>query len=110
MSVKTWFVNLWTNTKGALSNFFSGPGGKVVREALGTVVQQAGAIGISMLLDIAKGKVSALNTSNLSNDAKRIQVLDYLKGYALDQGINVGESTLRYVLETAVSAVKGDQL
>ena len=107
MSVRSWFVKTWTNAKGAIALFFEGPGGLVIRQALGTVIDQAGAIGVSMLLDVAKQRVTMLNPSSMTNDAKRIQALDFLKGYALKQGIQTSDSLLRYVLETAVRAVKG---
>ena len=109
MKVSTWFVNLWTRSTTAVANFFEGPGGMVVRRALSTVIEQAGGVGISLLLAVAKQKVTALNLTTMTNDSKRLQALDYLKGYALDQGFTAGESTLRYVLETAVVAVKGEQ-
>jgi hypothetical protein len=106
VTIKEWFVNLWTNAKGAVSKFFEGPGGKIVRDALSNTIKQAGAIGMSMLLDAARGKVSQLNDTQLSNDSKRLQALDYLKGYAIQQGLLVGESVLRYTIESAVLAVK----
>lgn len=109
MSVRAWFISLWTRTSEKFKNFFEGPGGVVVRQALGTVIEQAGAIGISLLMSIATQKVAALNLTTMTNDSKRIQALNYLKGYALDQGLVVGEATIRYVLETAVSATKGRQ-
>lgn len=108
MSVKEWFINVWTKGTTALSRFFEGPGGAIVRQALGAVVEQAGTIGMSMLLDAAKGQVGLLNQTTLTNDSKRIQALDYLKGYAVKAGIEASESLLRYTLETAVTAVKGD--
>lgn len=109
MSAKSWFVNLWTRGSNAIAKFFEGPGGIVVRQALGTVVEQAGAIGMSMLLDAARGKVQSLSTAPMSNDSKREEALNYLRGYAVQAGMNVGESVLRYTLETAVQSIKGSQ-
>lgn len=107
--IKDFFVNMWTTAKGAVAKFFEGPGGVVVRQALTNTIAQAGAIGMSMLLDAAKGKVSQLNGTPLTNDSKRLQALDYLKGYAIQQGILVGESVLRYTIESAVLAVKEEK-
>lgn len=108
MTVKEWFVNLWTRGTSALVRFFEGPGGVIVRQALGTVIQQAGAVGMSMLLDAAKGQVKMLDQTQMTNDSKRLQALDYLKGYAIKAGIEVSESLLRYTVETAVVAMRGE--
>lgn len=107
MSIRDWFIALWTRTSEKLSNFFEGPGGMVIRQALLTLLEQAGALGVNILMSMAMQKVRELNRTNMTNDSKRIQALDYLKGYALDQKISIGDSGLRYILETAVSAVKG---
>lgn len=109
MSIRTWFSNVFSGLKGKLQAFFEGPGGVIMRNALSVVVQQAGEVGMAMLLDAARGKVTQLNNAPLTNDLKREQSLDYLRGYALQQGLNVSESLLRYTLETAVNAVKGEQ-
>lgn len=108
MSVKSWFVGLWTKASGAIARFFEGPGGVVVRQALGATIETVGAVGMSMLLDAARAKVTQLNTMPMENNHKREQALNYLKGYAVQAGLEVGESVLRYTLETAVQAVKGE--
>jgi hypothetical protein len=109
MALKDWFVSLWTRTTGAIAKFFEGPGGYIVRQGLGNAIQVAGTVGLSVLLDIAKSKVMDLDASQMTNDSKRIQAIDYLKSYALSNGMTVSESVLRYVLESAVQAVKGEQ-
>lgn len=106
MSIKEWFVNAWTKGSTAISKFFEGPGGVVVRQALAGMIQQVGAIGMSMLLDAAHAQVNQLQKTQMTNDSKRIQAVDYLKGFAIEQGINAGESVLRYTVETAVAAMK----
>ncbi len=110
MKIKDWFVSLWTRTTGALQRFFEGPGGVMVRKALGNAINVAGTVGITMLLDVARAKVIDLDTTQMTNDSKRLQALDYLKVYAAENGIEAGESVLRYVLESAVQAVKGEDL
>ena len=109
MSIKTWFVGLWTTARGAVAKFFEGPGGVVVRDALGTAIHTAGAIGISLLLDVARQKVVQLEPVVGTGEFKREQALNYLKGFATQQGIQVSESVLRYILETAVQAVRGNK-
>lgn len=106
--LRDWFVNAWTSTKGAIAKFFEGPGGVIVRQALGNALDVAGNVALAALLDAARGKVAQLNTTQMSNPEKRVHAMEYLKNYAAQSGIQVGESVVRYVLETAVQSVKGD--
>ena len=106
--MKTWFTSLWTRTTGAIARFFEGPGGVIVRQALGNALDVAGNVALSALLDVARGKVVQLNGMNMPNADKRKAAMDYLKNYAANAGVEVGESVVRYVLETAVQSVKGD--
>lgn len=106
--IRDWFVGVWTSTKGAIAKFFEGPGGVIVRSALGNALDIVGNVALSALLDAARGKVAQLNTTQLTNPEKRLQAMEYLKNYSAQAGIEVGESVVRYVLETAVQSVKGD--
>lgn len=99
----------FTNLKLKLKAFF-GRGSAfqaIVETALQNIFRVASATALDLLAAVAAQKVAELNGApSLSNDEKRQQALNALQTAAIKEGLQVSQSLLNLILETAVNAAK----
>ncbi len=79
---------------------------KAVKPFLLSVFNSATQIAIAAIKDIALASVEKLAATDLSNEEKRNQAFQEIKGYAITKGITVRDSLIFLVIEMAVNALK----
>ena len=102
MSIKEFFSSIATKIRA----FFGTTGGQVVKDALGVLLHEITAAGLSILFDVARNKavqVEALNT--IGGDAKFDAVKQAVTDAARKEGINVANRTLETIVQLAAQAV-----
>ena len=96
-----WFANLFGTLNAHIKDFFAGPGGAIVKSALGNMVKIAGAEASSLLVQMAQNQVAgkpALTGVEWDSVARD------LKNQAISQGIVFTETMIDYAISQAVMA------
>lgn len=97
-----WIIKLFSK----ISAFFGTPAGAVVKDALTTVLERTQKEVLDMLFNEAKTRVTLVENTGLTGDAKRDEVAQYLAKLLNDKGLDVGRSVINYAIENAIQALK----
>lgn len=101
MSFADWFIGFFTTLNAKFKKFFHGPGGDIVKVALGNAIKVVGVEAMTILLQMAKNSVGGKPTLN---DIQWTVVANDLKAGAVNAGIHVTEGLIDYAIGTATAA------
>lgn len=104
MTIKSFFSAIGQK----ITAFFSGPGGKVIKDALAAAISEIGQVVFSILLDLAAKKARELEPSGLHGDDKFDIVRDAVEQAALTASVNISKRLVNHIVETAAMAAKGE--
>lgn len=88
--------------------FLNGPGGKILTDAVASIVKEAGTVGASVLLEEAKRRVGAVEGAPGRGSIKANNVQEYLVDYAARVGIEASRSLINFTVEAALRALRAE--
>src|SRR5882672_449025 len=100
-SFTDWFASLFGSLNAHIKAFFAGPGGDVVKAALGNMVKIAGAEASSLLVQMAQNQVAG---KPVLTGVEWDSVASDLKTKAVAQGIVFTETMIDFAISQAVMA------
>jgi len=101
MTFSDWFIGFFTTLNAKFKKFFQGPGGDIVKAALGNAMKIAGAEAMTILLQMAQNATEGRPTLN---DIQWSVVSKDLQAKAIAQGIHATEGLIDYAIGTATAA------
>lgn len=107
----SWLRRLFGRFSQALTTFFDSRGGQVVTDAVEGALKTAGATTLSLLMQEAKKAVLAIESRDrdMPGPDKAASVQAQLTTFALNLGLQVSVSLLKWAIETAVQAMRSEQ-
>jgi len=91
-------------------SFMHGPGGRILSDAVASIIAEAGAVGASVLLEEAKRRVGTIDAAPGRGSIKAANVQEYLTAYAERVGIEASRSLINYTVEAALRAVRAESI
>lgn len=84
-------------------------GGEIVRMAIVAAIQEVGPVILDLLMQQALRKARQLDSKTESGYVKFSELTGFIADVAVKEGIEVSESLVNHLAETAVRALRGEQ-
>lgn len=102
--IKGFFTKIWQ----AVMGFISGPGGRVIKQAIAAAIAEVGPAVFAVLLEVAEAKAKELEPiSRMTGDEKFDQVKAIVEQAALRAGVEASKRLVNSIVEQAAMAAKG---
>lgn len=83
-----------------------GPGGRVVHDAVASIVENVGPVLFSQLVEIAKAAISAREGGSVPAVVKHDVVANIIKRVAAQYGVTLNDTTVDLIIKAALLAVR----